>query len=191
MATKLGQYERQRFEYGDAANDGKGDPIRVHAIKAEQANTILFNWLSGGASEVALKEALPISRGGTGSTTVAGTLRTLGYFEDANHTLRRGIKVLSIGNTGMRDQFKNVPDASFTRVAEGHYRITGAELSQAMWGIVIPQGPEGFMKAFVEINPSVNTIEIKTYYPDFSTWPPKLGAPMDLPPGWQVDLEIL
>lgn len=187
----LAQWERERFNYGEAAGDGKGDPIRVHAIKAEHTEKLVYTWLSGGASEVRLPEALPITRGGTGATTVAGTLRNLGYFEDANHTLRRGVKVLSFGNTGMRDQFKNVPDASFSRVAEGHYRITGANLSQALWGIVIPQGPEGFMKAFVELNTSNNIIEIKTYYPDFSTWPPKLGAPMDLPPGWQVDLEIL
>ena len=84
MPTNLAQWERERFLYGDAAGDGKGDLLRVHAIKAEHASNLVFSWLSGGASEVTLPNALPISRGGTGMTANPAMLVNLASASTAN-----------------------------------------------------------------------------------------------------------
>ena len=57
MANRLSQYERERFLYGDAAGDGKGDLPRVHTIKLEDMSNLIFSWISGGRSEVRLPDA--------------------------------------------------------------------------------------------------------------------------------------
>ena len=77
MPTSLAQWERERFKYGDAAGDGKGDLLRMHGIKAEHSMNLLFSWLTANRSEVRLLDSLPIERGGTGASTVTGLLRIL------------------------------------------------------------------------------------------------------------------
>ena len=191
MPTNLAQWERERFNYGDAAGDKKGDPIRVHTIKAERTNNLVFSWLSGGTSEVTLPTALPISRGGTGSTSVAGVIRTLGYFEDTNHTLRRGIKVLRLGNSGILDRFQNTPNAMFTRNGVGDYAITGVVPGTALFGMVLPVNHLNQLKCYAttSVAPSGEMI-VKVFEANNTTNPPSAGAPMDLPAGTYIDLEV-
>ena len=191
MPTNLAQWECERFLYGDAAGDGKGDLLRVHAVKAEHAHNLVFSWLSGGASEVTLPNALPISRGGTGATTVAGVIRKLGYFEDTNHVLRRGTKVLTLGNTGILDRFQNMPNAMFTRNGVGDYSITGVVPGTALFGMVLPVNHLNQLKCYAttSVAPSGEMV-IKVFEANNTTNPPSAGAPMDLPAGTYIDLEV-
>ena len=190
MPTNLAQWERERFNYGDAAGDGKGDPIRVHTIKAEHTNNLVFSWLSGGASEVTLPAALPISRGGTGSTSVAGVIRTLGYFEDSNHVLRRGTKVLTLSNTGIADRFQTLPAASFIKTGLGQYSIYNVEQDTKLFGLVIPMNYFNQPKYFVETSLGVDgELVVSTYLIDTSILPYGPGLPVDLPLGVTIDIE--
>lgn len=190
MPTSLSQWERERFVYGDAAGDGKGDFLRIHAIKAEHADNLLFSWLSGGASEVRLPDALPISRGGTGSATVAGTIRNLGYFEDTNHVLRRGTKVLTLADTGILDRFQNLPNATFTKRATGEYVLKGVELDTKLFGMVFPITNLNQLRyiATTALGAVGETI-IKVFVANNATNPPSPGAAVDLPTGVYIDIE--
>lgn len=190
MATSLAQWERERFNYGEVANDKKGDPIRVHAIKAEHAETLVFSWLSGGLSEVRLPDALPVARGGTGSTTAQGTIRNLGYFEDTNYTLRRGVKVLSLTNTGILDRFQNLPNATFTRRALGEYVLKGVQLDTARFGMVFPLDKLNQLRYIATTTVGAEgEIVVKVFKANNTTNPPSAGLAADLPAGVYIDIE--
>ena len=124
MPTSLSINERERFLYGDAAGDGKGDMLRIHAIKAEQANSILFSWLSGGTSEVRLKDALPIERGGTGGTTAQRGRLNMGIFVNTNNELMFGSKAVSLYEGAILDHDGSVKPG-YKKVGLGHYEISG------------------------------------------------------------------
>lgn len=124
MATKLSMYERERFKYGDAAGDGKGDQLRIHAIKAEQSNTIVYDWLSGGKSEVRLPNALPVERGGTGGTTAQSGRLNLGLVVNTNNEVMFGSKVISVYNGAVLDHDGTVKPG-FIKNGVGDYRING------------------------------------------------------------------
>jgi len=191
MATKLAQWERERFNYGEVANDKKGDPIRIHAIKAEQANTLIFSWLSGGRSEVKLPDALPIERGGTGATSPTSFIRNIGYFEDANHTLRRGEKVMSVSNDAFIDRFRNLPaGTAWAREDVGTYFLTTARITYKLWGCVVPINYLGQPMCFVEnyeVTGGMRVVFKSVSVQDGLMVP---GDPMDIPAGYVVDLEI-
>lgn len=189
MATNLSQWERERFNYGDAANDKKGDPIRVHAIKAEHTDNLIFTWLSGGRSEVRLPDALPIERGGTGATSVASAVRNLGYFEDCNFCLRRGIKVLTTNGTSITDRFKNLPNASITRVSTGVYNITGITHSTDMWSHVVPLNTTHQPVLNLEFSPIENGVQMKVNIINYVNGAPVMGTLIDLPSSVKVDIE--
>ena len=124
MPTSLSINERERFLYGDAAGDGKGDMLRIHAIKAEQANSILFSWLSGGTSEVRLKDALPIERGGTGGTTAQRSRLNMGILVNTNNELVFGSKAVSVYNGAVLDHDGTVKPG-FIKNDVGNYRVNG------------------------------------------------------------------
>lgn len=190
MATGFAQWERERFNYGEVANDKKGDPIRIHAIKAEHTDNLIFSWLSGGASETRLPDVLPVSRGGTGSSTVAGTLRNLGYFEDTNHTLRRGVKILSLTNTGILDRFNNLPNATFTRRALGEYVLRGVQLDTQLYGMVFPVDKFDQLRYIATTTiGSEGEIVVKVFKANNATNPPSNGVASDLPVGVYIDIE--
>lgn len=124
MATKLSAHERERFNYGEAAGDGKGDQLRIHAIKAEQTEAIVYNWLSGGKSEVKLPDALPIERGGTGGTTAQRGRLNLGILVNTNNELVFGSKAISVYDGAVLDHDGTVKPG-FIKNGVGDYRING------------------------------------------------------------------
>lgn len=189
MPTNLAQWERERFNYGEVANDKKGDPIRIHAIKAEHTDNLLFTWLSGGRSEVKLPDALPIERGGTGATSVASAIRNLGYFEDCNYCLRRGIKVLTTNGTGIIDRFKNLPNASINHVDTGTYDITGITHSTDMWSYVVPLNTSHQPTLNLEFTTIENGVQMKVNTINYINGAPVIGALIDLPSTVKVDIE--
>ena len=132
MATNLSQYERERFNYGDAAGDGKGDLLRIHAIKAEQAESLVFSWLSGGSSEVRLPDALPITRGGTGGTTAQKGRLNLGMLVNTNNEVVFGSKAISVYDGAVLDHDGTV-SPGFIKNGTGNYRINGP-LGFALFG---------------------------------------------------------
>ncbi len=124
MATKLSPHERERFNYGEAAGDGKGDLIRIHAIKAEQAESIVFNWISGGKSEVRLPDALPVERGGTGGTTAQRSRLNLGIVVNTNNEYVFGSKAISVYDGAVLDHDGTVKPG-FIKNGVGDYRVNG------------------------------------------------------------------
>lgn len=119
-----GQWERDRFKYGDAAGDGKGDLLRVHAIKLEDMSNKLFSWLSGGRSEIVLQQALPVERGGTGATTAQKARLTLGMLVNTNNEYVFGSKAISVYNGAVLDHDGTVKPG-FIKNGVGDYRING------------------------------------------------------------------
>lgn len=190
MATNLGQWERERFNYGESAGDGRGDFLRVHAIKAEDTNAKLFTWLSGGASEVTLPNALPISRGGTGATTVAALIKSIGFFIDANYVLRRGLKVISVTDKGITDNFNNVPTARFERISLGTYSLTGFEVSNNMWEYVIPLNTNGLPKYIIERSSIGDVMTLTCYEANTDVWPIAKGALIDIKDTDVINFEV-
>lgn len=186
----LATNERERFESGLAAGDGKGDYLRTHSLKDEHAMTILFSWLSGGLSEVRLPSALPIERGGTGATSVAGMIKSMGYFQDVNNIMRRGVKVLRLANAAIVDRFGNVPTAKMVRKAAGTYEITGCSLDTTLFGLVLPTDHLGKIKYMATATELNGVITIKTSVPNYATFPPTMGALVDLPAGVSIDVEV-
>lgn len=124
MATSLSTHERERFKYGDAAGDGKGDHLRIHAIKAEQTESIVYSWLSGGKSEVRLPDALPIERGGTGGTTAQRGRLNLGMVVNTNNEYVFGSKAVSVYDGAVLDHDGTVKPG-FVKNGVGDYRING------------------------------------------------------------------
>ena len=122
MSINDSMFERTKFEWGDAAGDGKGDHARIHVLKCEDTARILFSWLSGSQSEVRLQKALPISRGGTGGVTAQSGRLGLGIFVDTNNELVFGAKAVSLYNGTILDHTQEVKP-TYNRVAVGHYEI--------------------------------------------------------------------
>lgn len=190
MANNVSQWERERFSYGDAPGDKKGDPIRTHAMKAERTDGIIFSWLSGGSSETTLPQALPVSRGGTGSTTVAGTLRNLGYFEDVNHTLRRGIKAITVSNVAAVDNFKNITELLWSHSDVGTYTLKGALPSSDLWGVVVPTDYLGVPKYVVELNTVGDTTTVLVYTAVLSNGAYVKGVLTDIVNKYYINIEV-
>ena len=132
MPIRLTQFERQRFLYGDAANDNKGDLLRVHTIKLEDMSTMIFTWISGGASEVTLPNALPIARGGTGGTTAQKGRLNLGMLVNTNNELVFGSKAISVYDGAVLDHDGTVKPG-FIKNGTGNYHINGP-LGFALFG---------------------------------------------------------
>ena len=132
MPNRLSQYERERYEFGEAAGDGKGDDLRVHTIKLEDMSNLLFTWLSGGRSEVRLSDALPIERGGTGGTTAQKGRLNLGMLVNTNNELVFGSRAISVYDGAVLDHDGTVKPG-FIKNGLGEYRINGP-LGFALFG---------------------------------------------------------
>lgn len=192
MATSLSQYERERFKYGDAAGDGKGDMLRVHAIKAEQTECIVYNWLSGGRSEVRLPDALPIERGGTGGTTAQRGRLNMGIVVDTNNNLVFGSKVVSVYNGAVLDHDGTVKPV-FSKVAVGHYTITNVS-GFALNGFKyrIPRDELGNPLCGCVITFEGTTATVKVYQLKFlnGIFSNNLTVPIDLPASRCIDISV-
>ena len=193
MATSLSQHERERFLYGDAAGDGKGDMLRIHALKAEQANSILFNWLSGGRSEVRLQDGLPIERGGTGGTTAQRGRLNMGIFVNTNNELLFGSKAVSLYNGVILDHDGSVKPV-YKKVALGHYEITGIS-GYALNGFkyCLPKDELGNVLCTCVIHFVGNTATVKVYevlIHENGNKGVNLKKPMDIPTQRCIDISV-
>lgn len=68
---------RQLIKVGNSANDGKGDPLRTVGQKVNLSLLELYAFLSGDITGEVLPSALPVTRGGTGATSVTGAREAL------------------------------------------------------------------------------------------------------------------
>ena len=187
MATNA-QFERERFNYGEAAGDGKGDFLHTHGVKAEQAETIVFSWLSGGASEVRLPNALPITRGGTGSTTASKARLNLGIFVNTNNELMFGSKAVSVYDGTVLDHDGTVKP-TFQKLGVGKYLISGVTGFGPGFTYMLPKDEMGNLLCGCEItftgeaNLSVYAIK----YEDGKAVLDKT-TPMDIPDKRSIDI---
>ncbi len=188
MAIKLAQWERERFNYGESAGDGKGDYLHTHGVKAEHAETLVFSWLSGGASEVRLPNALPITRGGTGSTTASKARLNLGIFVNTNNELMFGSKAVSVYDGTVLDHDGTVKP-TFQKLGVGKYLISGVTGFGPGFTYVLPKDEMGNLLCGCEITftgeANVSVYAIK--YEDGKAVLDKT-VPMDLPNGRCIDI---
>ena len=192
MATKLSQNERERFLYGDAAGDGKGDMLRVHAIKAEQSNSIVFSWLSGGRSEVRLADALPVERGGTGGTTAQRGRLNMGIFVNTNNELLFGSKAVSLYDGAILDHDGSVKPI-YKKVGVGHYEISEVEgFALNGFKFALPKDELGNLLCSCVITFAAKIATVKVYGLTYANGIVSidLNSPMNIPASRCIDISI-
>lgn len=192
MATNLAQNERERFEYGLAAGDGKGDELRIHALKAEHTASLLFYWLTGGSSEVRLKDALPIERGGTGATTAQQARLNLGLMVNTNNELMFGSKAISVYNGAVLDHDGTVKPG-FIKNGVGNYRINGP-LGFALNGFkyCLPKDELGNVLCGANITFDATGLTLTTHPVIFNQgkYEVDLETKIDIPSGRCIDISV-
>lgn len=191
MAIK-GQYERERFLYGTVANDKTGDPIRTHAMKAEDMGNILFYWLTGGRSQVKLGDALPIERGGTGATTATKARLGIGVFVDTNNELVFGAKAVSLYDHAVLDHDGTIKPV-MTKKAVGHYEITnitGFALNGFQFRI--PRDEYGNILCTCVITFKDKVCTVKSYASKVASGKVVVDTakPLDIPKGRCIDISV-
>ena len=188
MAITLAQWERERFNYGESAGDGKGDYLHTHGVKAEHAETLVFSWLSGGASEVRLPTALPISRGGTGATTASKSRLNLGIFANTNNELMFGSKAVSVYDGTVLDHDGSIKPY-FNKTGTGKYIIGNVIGFGSGFTYVLPKDEMGNLLCGCEITftgeANVSVYAIK--YEDGKAVLDKT-VPIDIPSGRCIDI---
>ena len=188
MAITLAQWERERFNYGESAGDGKGDFLHTHGVKAEHAETLVFSWLSGGASEVRLPTALPISRGGTGATTISKSRLNLGILVNTNNELVFGSKAVSVYDGTVLDHDGTIKPM-FSKQGVGKYLISGVTGFGSGFTYVLPRDELGNLLCGCEITftgeANVSVYAIK--YEDGKAVLDK-SIPMDIPDKRCIDI---
>lgn len=192
MATKLGVIERERFKYGDAAGDGKGDLLRIHAIKAEQANSMLFSWLTGGASEVRLANALPVERGGTGGITAKSGRLNLGIFVDTNNQLAFGSKGISLYEGAVLDHDGSVKP-TYKKVAVGHYEVGNVSgFAVNNFTYILPRDNLGNLLCACTITFSGTVATVKVYAVKFlnGVYSADTTKPINIPANRAIDISV-
>lgn len=184
----LSQWERDRFNYGEAAGDGKGDFLHTHGVKAEHAETLVFSWLSGGASEVKLPNALPVSRGGTGSTTANGTRLNLGIMVNTNNELVFGSKAASLYDGAVLDHDGTIKPY-FIKNGTGDYVVGKVTGFGPGFTYILPRDELGNLLCGCEIT-FLGEALVKVYaikYVDGKAVLDKT-VPMDIPNGRCIDI---
>lgn len=190
MATKLSQYERERFNYGEAAGDGKGDFLRTHAIKAEQTNSLLFYWLTGGLSEVKLLDALPVARGGTGASSANKARINLGMIVNTNNELSFGSKAVSLYDGAVLDH-DGTAKPYFIKNGVGDYIVGNVIGFGAGFTYVLPKDELGNLLCGCEIS-FTGEANVKVYAIKYQDGRALLDKtkPMDIPSGRCIDISV-
>lgn len=190
MATKLGQFERERFNYGEVAGDGKGDFLRIHAIKAEQAETIVFGWLTGGLSQTKLLDALPVSRGGTGATTANKARLNLGLTVNTNNEVMFGSRAVSLYDGAVLDHDGTVKPY-FIKNGVGDYTVGNVIGFGSGFTYILPRDELGNLLCGCEITFMGEAI-VKVYAVKFEGGKYILdkSVPMDIPNSRRIDISV-
>ena len=115
-------------ECGDAANDRKGELLRISVLRLNTNINLIRDFLTGGNGATRLNKPLPVSRGGTGASSAASAVKGLGLgVVDCNGFLRARMVHIKV----YRDKITAGPyvptDSSFVimKLGTGNYRITG------------------------------------------------------------------
>lgn len=95
-------------EIGYAPDDHKGEPARIYNMKYNNAMQAIMLYLTGGAkTHGRLSGPLPITAGGTGSSTAQGLVREMAMFSGNDGTVYKGQEV-RVDKTGVT--IKGKPD---------------------------------------------------------------------------------
>lgn len=157
------------IELGEAPGDGKGDRPIEFGRKINEGMKYLIDWLSGSSSQTKLPESLPVERGGTGSKTAQGSRDNLGISTiDYNGQIYFNEKIVMLYPDKVVAN-KTVENLAmkpvFTKVAVGHYTVSGTEGMAATWKAVVPKDPMGnplYTVALTE-NATTKVITVKVY----------------------------
>lgn len=185
-------FERDRFNYGEVAGDGKGDFLHTHGVKAERMATILFGWLSGGKSEVRLLDALPVERGGTGGTNANEAKLKLGIYTDPNYNLVYGINGVDLYDTRVIDNTGTLRP-SFSKLSVGKYKLTNIT-AHAIYGFkfILPEDELGNKLCGCTISFENNEALIDVYAIKYESGKAVLDTskPMDIPTGRYISISV-
>lgn len=191
MATNLGQFQRERFKSGDSAGDGKGDFLRDHSLKDEDFASKTFSWLSGGASEVTLPNALPVSRGGTGGASALRARLNLGIFVTTNNELVFGSKGVSLYEGTVLDHDDTVKPG-YIKNSVGSYRIPNVTgFSPNQFTYILPKDELGNLLCGCDITFDTGA-NVFVYAIKYENGKAVLDrtVPMDIPQGRCIDISV-
>lgn len=153
-------------EAGDAANDNKGDFLRIAVLKYNTNIKLILDFLTGGSGSDVLNKPLPIARGGTGASSAQTARVNLGLaFFDCNGMLRKAVSSVEVFSDHITVGPYGTTDANcmIMPIALGRYRITGIA---AVSKTILPLDSVGKPQCIVEID-SLNAVtkemEISVY----------------------------
>lgn len=117
----------------------------------------------------------------TGNTTVDGS----GFIKQAS-------PIVKLHSDRAEFNSQCPESAEFEKVDTGHYLIKNTlGFAQKGWYIENPKDANGNVKVYVDYEQlEDNTLEIKTYTPDYSTGKCMAGAAADIPDGRWIDLRL-
>ncbi|WP_436897705.1 phage tail protein [Acinetobacter gyllenbergii] len=132
---------KQTIAIGSAVNDGTGDPARTCFTKTNGNFTELYDFIAGAPNTTVLPTALPISKGGTGSTTATAARTALGLGNASQATLTSGVadkslgRVLKVGDFGLGVTMV-IPQSTDmnTKIDTGMYYVPNTSVSNPPTG---------------------------------------------------------
>lgn len=187
--------EIEKLEYGVSANDGLGYDIRNGAMITDSnfRNIVLF--ITGGLREMGRIDNvyLPMSRGGTGASTVAGVLKNFSLAIGPNNEMLYGYGNVGIYDTKFTVYGKPSNFFAFSKVTAGKYRLEGP----IKWGvtgyrIAYPKDELGNFICGCVIESIASGIDILTYKVIFDNglYRVDLTQPIDIPPDKFISLNL-
>lgn len=184
---------RDKLELGFSANDNMGDYLNIAMGKLEVALAEIYMYLSGGASEVQLGTAIPISRGGTGEVGENGVKKFV-----ANQGIKTFAPILHkhvpvaycmVGYGGLPKSVKTTVltgEISFYKVGTGVYKCDVFDGIDISGGLVhIAPDNLGNRNVCAVVSKNLNAITIRVYNVNFNSQTGKFEAdtttPVDVP----------
>lgn len=179
---------------GQSAGDGKGDLLYNAMQKTNQNFVELYNWVGGATGSLVLPDFLPISRGGTGSTSVQGARKNMGLYVDVNGGVVFGYPVVDLFNH-KADCTDATLQVGFTRTAVGKYVLTNTKgLGINGFKMVLPKDDLGIPLFGATLSYVDGLLQVNTYALIVEQLSGRLvlntNSPMDIPAGSYMNIHI-
>lgn len=179
---------------GQSAGDGKGDLLYNAMQKTNQNFVELYNWIGGATGSLVLPNFLPVSRGGTGSTSVQGARKNMGLYVDVNGGVVFGYPVVDLFNH-KADCTDAALQVGFSRTAVGKYELTNTKgLGINGFKMVLPKDDLGMPLFGAVLSYTDGLLRISTYKTKIDTTAGKVvvdtSKPMDIPAGSFMNIHI-
>ena len=154
----------EAIPHGYAANDKRGIDLRNGTIIIENNFKLLVFFLTGGEKELGkLDKPIPIIRGGTGATTVAGAFKNMQITFDTNGDMKRYQGSVEVYDNKLTIRGQISTNLGFTKMDTGVYRIEGS----TNWGtgskVSYPKDDLGNLLCGATTTPAGAGFDLKVY----------------------------